>query len=834
VIQTKDLATGATASKAYNIGGQLLSETDSLGRTTSFTYDRNGKVASTTNPLGQTYNYVYGGSSTTIIDPLGRKTTSTNNDYYLPSSTTFNNDAKTSVEYLYTNNLQEAKNYPTRVVDVGGRVRTYGYDADGNLTTTTDLAGKAYTYKYGNNGVSDITSPTGAKINYEYDDQGNLTKLSYGTQVAKQYTYDADGKVATVTSASGEKITNAYDSKGNITGQTVTNSAGTSTSTTAYDADGRVSTLTNSTGTTGYLYDANGYVSQITSANGSIISYEHDVQGRITQQTEKANAGSIGLTTKYSYDILGNLLTVTDSRNRVTTITYDVVNRMATKTLPNGVKTVYSYDDLDRIINLTYTKANGTVLLSETYTRNAGGEPSKVLREDGSYTLYEYDAALRLSKEVVYNPAGGLVESIEYSYDLDGKRTKKVDAAGTHNYNYNANGQLATVGQDGYVYDADGRLQQFSRDGKVVVLSHDAIDHLTQVSVNGVNTQYLYDAQGNRIGEISGGNTKNYLVAPNLGNGLESTDLVTDGNGNVVSDYVYGGSSIIARLDTNGEPIYYLTDSMGSVIGLVDGNGDRVSRITYDGFGEVKSGDDGTSLGGDFRFQGQWLENESGLYYMRARDYDARTGLFLSRDAVDVQQQSVEAFNPYQFAYNNPLIYSDPSGLFSISEFGAAQSIQNTLTSIVQRSVGSYAKDYVIQKLGDALGNVVLSGLNAFLPGSTQLKNILNGVSEFEDGLKGIICPYFDGLPLKDNLFLEVKINGGVPKSNGFNCSNYKDPLSKSQQKIKQQPGSEPDFIFRNTLPLSYRAGDSGAYLIGDVKLYLGKARVSVRGVNEN
>jgi RHS repeat-associated protein len=647
VIQTKDLSTGATASKAYNIGGQLLSETDSLGRTTSYTYDRNGKVASTTNSLGQTYTYVYAGSSTTIIDPLGRKTTSTNNDYYLPSSTTYNNGAKTSVEYLYTNNLQEAKDYPTRVVDVGDRVRTYGYDASGNLTTTSDLAGNVYTFTNGNNGVSSIASPTGAKINYEYDSNGNLTKLSYGTQVAKEYTYDADGNVKTITSASGEKITNAYDSKGNVTGQTVTNNTETSTTNTVYDTNGRVSTLTNATGTTAYLYDANGYVSQITSANGSIISYEHDVQGRITQQTEKANATAVGLTTKYSYDILGNLLTVTDSRNRVTTMTYDVVNRLATKTLPNGVKTVYGYDDLDRIINLTYSKADGTVLVSETYTRNAGGEPSKVLREDGSYTLYEYDSALRLSKEVVYNPAGGLVESIDYTYDLDGKRTKKVDAAGTHNYNYNANGQLATVDQDGYVYDADGRLQQFNRDGKTVVLIHDAVDHLTQVSVNGVNTQYLYDAQGNRIGEVSGGNTKNYLVAPNLGNGLESTDLVTDGNGNVVSDYVYGGSGIIARLDANGDPIYYLTDSMGSVIGLVDAQGNRVSRIIYDGFGEVKSGDDGTSLGGDLRFQGQWLETESGFYYMRARDYDAKTGLFLSRDAVDVQEQSVEAFNPY-------------------------------------------------------------------------------------------------------------------------------------------------------------------------------------------
>ena len=150
----------------------MLSETDALGRKTSYTYDKNGKVASTTNALGQTYSYVYAGSSTTIIDPLGRKTTSTNNDYYLPSSTTYNNGAKTSVEYLYNNNLQEAKKYPTKVIGLDGKVRTYGYDAQGNLTSTTDLAGKVYAYGYGNNGVSDITSPTGAKINYEYDAQG--------------------------------------------------------------------------------------------------------------------------------------------------------------------------------------------------------------------------------------------------------------------------------------------------------------------------------------------------------------------------------------------------------------------------------------------------------------------------------------------------------------------------------------------------------------------------------------------------------------------------------------------------------------------------------------
>lgn len=305
---------------------------------------------------------------------------------------------------------------------------------------------------------------------------------------------------------------------------------------------------------------------------------------------------------------------------------------------------------------------------------------------------------------------------------------------------------------------------------------------------------------------------------------------MTDGSGNVVSDYVYGGSSIIARLDANGDPLYYLTDSMGSVIGLVDGDGNIQSRIVYDGFGNVESGDDGSSLGGDFRFQGQWLESESGLYYMRARDYDAGTGLFLSRDAVDMQQQGVEAFNPYQFAYNNPLVFSDPSGMFSITELNAAQSINDQLQSQALRYVSTQAQDYVKQRLGDAFGKVVLNAFNAFFPGATLFNTVLKQVDDFGNAITGVICSYFEGLPLKDNLFIEVRIDGGVPQNNGLNCSKFtaQSTINPKFVNKKSLPGSQPDFLFRNSSPMSYKPKDSGAYLIGDFKLYLGAARKDI------
>jgi RHS repeat-associated protein len=859
VTQVKDLSTGASTSKVYNTGGQVLSETDALGRKTSFTYDRNGKVASTTNALGQTYAYVYAGSSTTIIDPLGRKTTSTNNDYYLPSSTTYNNGAKTSVEYLYTNNLQEAKDYPTKVIGLDGKVRTYGYDSNGNLTTTTDLAGKTYTYDYGTNGVSSITSPTGAKINYEYDSNGNLTKLSYGSQIAgrlglrsfgasaaspvtppaKEYTYNSDDQLATVTNASGSKIAYTYDPQGNIITQTVTDTNGSVTTTnTTYGTNGDVATLTNSTGTNSYQYDTNGYVSQITGANGSIISYVHDAQGNITQQTEKANASAVGLVTKYSYDIYGRLLTVTDSRDRVTTMTYDLVNRLETKMLPNGVKTTYGYDDLDRITSIVYAKANGTVLASETYTRNLGGEPSKVLREDGSYTLYEYDAAVRLSKEVSYGSSGVAVRSIEYSYDLDGKRTRKVNNLGTQDYTYNANGQLETAGTNQYTYDADGRLIQINKAGQNIDLTHDTLDHLTQVTNNGTTTRYLYDANGNRIGEVSGGNTKNYLVAPNLGDGLESTDLVTDGSGNVVSDYVYGGSEIIARLDANGDPLYYLTDSMGSVIGLVDAAGNIQSRIIYDGFGNVVSGDDGSSQGGDFRFQGQWLESESGLYYMRARDYDSETGLFLSRDPVDVQDQGVEAFNPYQFAFNNPLVFSDPTGMFSMLEVNASINLQDILQSFKTYSV-QQAKQELTGKIYEAIGNAALSVFQSYIPiGNSFPVGVFTAIGAgnwFESMLRKTTCEVLKFG--EDQLFFEpgVTSRGGNAITPGFNCSIYQKSPSDITAAIEANKNLSigryriPDFIVTSPGNTPRRSKNNGktlvsggpdpSWLIGDIKL---------------
>jgi YD repeat-containing protein len=210
VSSVKDVQTGAVASKKYDLGDRVTEEIDPLLGFVRYEYydARNGgKLKSTTrgqyirNAAGnlvedttvalQTTSYEYNGSRTTVIDPLGRRTTAVQDEYALPTETIFENrngkDYKTSQSYLYANNLQEAKDYPTRIVDIAGNDRKYTYDTTGRLETATDLGDGVYTYTYDENGLSILTSPNNETLKYGYDDLGNLSKITYGDGTVKYF-----------------------------------------------------------------------------------------------------------------------------------------------------------------------------------------------------------------------------------------------------------------------------------------------------------------------------------------------------------------------------------------------------------------------------------------------------------------------------------------------------------------------------------------------------------------------------------------------------------------------------------------------------------------------
>jgi RHS repeat-associated protein len=64
-----------------------------------------------------------------------------------------------------------------------------------------------------------------------------------------------------------------------------------------------------------------------------------------------------------------------------------------------------------------------------------------------------------------------------------------------------------------------------------------------------------------------------------------------------------------------------------------------------------------------FKFTGEALDPQTGLYYLRARYYDPSVGRFISKDPLLGVASAPATTNRYVYALNNPMQYTDRSGM---------------------------------------------------------------------------------------------------------------------------------------------------------------------------
>ncbi|MEC4895830.1 MAG: hypothetical protein SAL07_24045 [Oscillatoria sp. PMC 1051.18] len=106
-------------------------------------------------------------------------------------------------------------------------------------------------------------------------------------------------------------------------------------------------------------------------------------------------------------------------------------------------------------------------------------------------------------------------------------------SGGDRSFNYTAGYQLDGVESasqtEDYDYDENGRLTLIDRDGEVLDLEHDGGDRLMEVEnqTTGETVEYGYDGRGQRVRASDGNGVRQFLVAPAMGSGLESTDLMS-------------------------------------------------------------------------------------------------------------------------------------------------------------------------------------------------------------------------------------------------------------------------------------------------------------------
>jgi RHS repeat-associated protein len=98
---------------------------------------------------------------------------------------------------------------------------------------------------------------------------------------------------------------------------------------------------------------------------------------------------------------------------------------------------------------------------------------------------------------------------------------------------------------------------------------------------------------------------------------------------------------------------------MGSTMALTDAAGDLVGQpYRYEPYGEGVSG---PAVANPIRFQGQYLDSQTGLYKMGLRYYDPTTMRWTQKDPLNLFRDPRQA-NRYAFAGSDPVNRADPTG----------------------------------------------------------------------------------------------------------------------------------------------------------------------------
>ncbi len=131
----------------------------------------------------------------------------------------------------------------------------------------------------------------------------------------------------------------------------------------------------------------------------------------------------------------------------------------------------------------------------------------------------------------------------------------------------------------------------------------------------------------------------------------------------VATKYYAIAGMTLAMKDASGMK-YLLTDHLGSVDVVTDANGNLLSQQRYLPFGEVRTDDfaPGTISQTDFAYTGQRDLPDLGLMDYKARFYDAALARFTQPDSIIPNLADPQSWNRYTYVVNDPVRFADPTG----------------------------------------------------------------------------------------------------------------------------------------------------------------------------
>ena len=508
--------------------------------------DRNGNYLE--------YDYDEQGNIDIITDNAGNYITFAYNEYGLIDTITVegpdpmdSNDERV-YKYSYTTDAMGKVRLAKRELE--GEIyfnEEFEYDSTtGELKNIIDGEDHVYTIYYtsGEDTVSEIEYPVDDPITESFD-------ISYGTNTTTVsfkgnntvYAYDTNGCVTSVTNSLGYTTTYGYDAASwQIDEVEYYNKVGASTSEEAI--------------TTAVVYDSNDNISIVTDDQGNTIEYDYidpatqsyssfDMPYSVTITSEDETES---ITTEYTYDTNGNVMTEVEANITVATNTY------------------YSGVWVDET-NMGYpgqlhtsTDRYGSVT---SYEYTVEGWLYRIYDDDYNYTEYEYDG---MGNPIYITDAEGNITKTDY--DLIGRKIKVYYPDGDNDFTDGTNDA------EWWVYNNNNNVTH----------------HYAGTGAEEVVTRYAYDDMNRRIKTYHNSNiypemTVNYdYYEVETGKYAQKVSY-TDKEGIESAEYYDAIGRLIETRMVNGASYTNVTsyeyDKAGNMIEVTDGEG-RVVEAQYD------------------------------------------------------------------------------------------------------------------------------------------------------------------------------------------------------------------------------------------------------------
>ena len=565
---------GSSVSYEYDASGNVTKETNvtvendkTKTTVTTYTYDDMGNLL-TTQSEGDSATYVY--------DKAGRTLRVTQNG---ETTRTLYDDEGRTVQEIAPEDYDSSKDgLPTSntYADTNAGHRYVYNETTGNLDSETNRLDVTTTYKY---------NDVGAKIQEKFDiyefnyiPHGELESVKVSGKTKVSYSYNDENKLLSESYANGDTVRYEYDDNGNLTSQ-YRNDSSKPYVTYSYNTDNELTQKINSDTGLKYVYGENNSVSVYKISDNTLVqSYTEDVSEANeengieaktdvteshfgtsyssvvkdksieytnapntvlysytttgTDDSEKINAssvkynGSTSLSSSYSYDDNGNVLTKSYGENTTVTNTYDSNDRI-TSTTYAGKTTNYTYDSNSQLVSTN----------DNTYTYDIRGNITSKT-ESGTTTTFSYSNSSWKDELTAVN-------GTPLTYD----ENSNVLTYGDKSFTWNTGRNLESI-TDGdnkysYTYDENGIRTSKTVNGKTTY--YNTKDGIILSQTDGTNTMYFqYDTSGTPIGFIYN-STQYFYITNQMGDVL----AINDTNGDIVANYEYDAWGKVLTADTD-------------------------------------------------------------------------------------------------------------------------------------------------------------------------------------------------------------------------------------------------------------------------------------------